>query len=277
MKIKKVAIVIILAVLISWLGWTNFNLETTHQTITSKKLPKDFDGFRIAHVSDLDSKNWGNTLPKKIANQKPDIIVITGDIIDATTPNLKVVERFLKNTKNIAPIYYVTGNNEATYKDLDKLTKILNKHNVNIMDNKSMYITHGKSRIKLTGIKDPKFIMPTNLLNKQDEYVLKELIDKVDNEYFNIVLCHRAEQFKQFVFTNTELAFTGHAHGGQIRLPLVGALIAPNQGFLPKYTEGVYHRKNTHMVVSRGLGNTIFPIRVNNMPELVIVTLKTNK
>lgn len=97
----------------------------------------------------------------------------------------------------------------------------------------------------------------------------------MDQDYFSILLSHRPEHFERYVDLEVNLVLTGHAHGGQVRLPFLGGIVAPNQGFFPEYTAGAYQEQNTTMVVSRGLGNSIIPIRINNRPELVIIEFKT--
>lgn len=89
------------------------------------------------------------------------------------------------------------------------------------------------------------------------------------------IISHRPEEFNTYVSENIDLVFTGHAHGGQIRIPFVGGVVAPNQGFFPKYTSGKYVKKNTTMIVSRGIGNSIIPFRINNRPELIVVELRS--
>ncbi len=90
---------------------------------------------------------------------------------------------------------------------------------------------------------------------------------------YTVLLSHRPEQLDVYTANGTDLALCGHAHGGQIRLPFIGGLFAPNQGFFPKYTAGVHQKGRTKMVVSRGLGNSLAPLRINNRPELVVLTL----
>ena len=94
---------------------------------------------------------------------------------------------------------------------------------------------------------------------------------------YTILLSHRPELFDLYVETEMDLVFSGHAHGGQFRLPFVGGLVAPNQGFFPKYDAGQFNEENTTMIVSRGVGNSIIPIRFNNRPEIVLVTLRNMK
>ena len=101
--------------------------------------------------------------------------------------------------------------------------------------------------------------------------ILTELLDEEDG--YTILLSHRPELFEVYAENNIDLIFSGHAHGGQFRIPFVGGLIAPNQGLFPKYDAGIYEEGNTTMVVSRGIGNSIVPFRINNRPEIVLVEL----
>ena len=101
-----------------------------------------------------------------------------------------------------------------------------------------------------------------------------KLASLLEPGYYNVVLCHRPELFNGYVRAQADLVLTGHAHGRQIRLPFIGGLFAPHQGFFPKYTEGIHHQGETDMVISRGLGNSVLPVRINNTPELVVVTLE---
>lgn len=103
--------------------------------------------------------------------------------------------------------------------------------------------------------------------------VLDNLMD--DNDGYTILLSHRPELFTTYTASGVDLVFTGHAHGGQFRIPFVGGLVAPNQGFFPEYDAGLYTAETTNMVVSRGVGNSIIPLRINNRPELIVVTLAT--
>ena len=98
-------------------------------------------------------------------------------------------------------------------------------------------------------------------------------ISDYDKNKYSILLSHRPELFETYVDNNINLVFTGHAHGGQIRIPFIGGIIAPNQGLFPKYTSGIFTKNETNMIVSRGIGNSLFPFRINNNPELVIVEL----
>ena len=127
------------------------------------------------------------------------------------------------------------------------------------------------------GIADPSF--QEDDLFGDSESVARQAIERQQNESdgYTILLSHRPELFDLYVDTGMDLVFSGHAHGGQFRLPFVGGLVAPNQGFFPKFDEGRFTEENTTMIVSRGVGNSIIPIRFNNRPEIVLVTLRNMK
>ena len=261
-----------------FLTWQNNALEITKHKYTNNKLPNDFNGFRILHVSDFHNKNFHGRLINKMKEINPDIIVITGDLIDRRRTNLKVAEEFIKKAINIAPTYYVSGNHEQLSEHYTKLKEILKKYNVTNMDDSYITLNKKGGKIGLTGV-----AAPVQIKNEKDEkfmdndsYIKNILENLSQNSHvdFNILIAHRPEQihvYKEFYF---DLVFSGHAHGGQIRIPFVGGILSPNQGFFPKYSEGIHKEGSTYMVVSRGLGNSLFPFRIFNRPELVVVDLK---
>lgn len=266
-------ILMVIIAFISWVCYTNLNISKTEINIKNEKIPMDFSGFKIVQVSDLHNHNWGDKLTSKIENETPDIIVITGDLVDSSHTNIDVAIDFVKAANKIAPVYYVTGNHEAWLEDYDELENRLVDAGVHIMDDKSELIEKGDSKINIVGIQDPDFVERDTFDGIQESIVMKKLEPLLNDNFYNIVLCHRPELFNAYTEMKVDLAITGHAHGGQFRIPFIGGVIAPNQGFFPKYTEGVYHQDSTDMVVSRGLGNSILPVRINNMPELVVITL----
>ena len=126
------------------------------------------------------------------------------------------------------------------------------------------------------GIEDPSF--QEDYLFGDSESVARQAIENLQNESdgYMILLSHRPELFDLYVETEMDLVFSGHAHGGQFRLPFIGGLVAPNQGFFPKYDAGQFKEENTTMIVSRGVGNSIIPIRINNRPEIIVARLTVN-
>ena len=253
----------------------NTTLEVSTYQIASNKIPNEFNNYKIIQISDFHN-NTSSKLTKKliaeIKNQKPNIIVITGDLIDSTKTNVDIAIDMIKEIIEIAPVYYVTGNHEARTNEYDNLKSQMIELGVKILENEAQEIQLNNSTINILGINDPSFNKERDIL---DSEIVKSNMENIqyNKDNFTILLSHRPEVFKIYVEKNIDLVFTGHAHGGQIRLPFIGGIIAPNQGAFPEYTDGIYREKDTTMVVSRGIGNSIIPFRVNNRPELMIVEL----
>ncbi|WP_304509110.1 metallophosphoesterase [Anaerotignum sp.] len=269
MKFFKTKAICSLLCLTGFLYWQNNGLMLTQKTY-SKNVPKGFDGYKILQVSDLQNKAFGGNqerLLEKIENATPDIIVITGDLIDRNRTNLDTAMTFVEGAVNIAPVYYVSGNHEHQSGYFDELLERFSETDVTVLENGKSIIEKNGDTMEIIGLADKR-------VNPYYSQVLSTLLKGTENGTFHLLLSHRPELFDTYVENNVDLAFTGHAHGGQIRLPFIGGIFAPNQGFFPAYTSGIYEKNNTAMVVSRGLGNSTFPFRIFNRPELVMVTLE---
>lgn len=279
---KKIPILVIAGLALAFIIWTiwgNVTVGVTHYTIKNGRLPEAFQGFKIAMVSDFHNAGFANDnsrLIEMIKKEDPDIIAITGDLVDSSRTDIDTSVRFVSRLSEIAPCYYITGNHESWIGDkLKELEEKLIAVNVIILHNEHVLLERDSERIQLAGIDDPDFI-------DRDTFV-QESIEKMQieetglSEGYTILLSHRPETFKAYVDEKIDLVLAGHAHGGQFRLPFVGGLIAPNQGFFPKYDAGVYRQDSTVMIVSRGIGNSIIPVRIGNRPEIVIVELTGNE
>lgn len=282
MKLKKKRILVILSlilvVLIGWTLWGNTALEVNEYEIVSDRIPQGFDGFRIAQVSDLHNAEFGEgngKLIEQLSQTDPDIIVITGDLIDSRHTDLNIALEFCREIISIAPVYYVSGNHEARVDEYSELKIGLAEAGVIVLETEKLELTSEGESITLIGLKDPSF--RTDYLfgdaASVTQYALGELQNVSDG--FTILFSHRPELFDTYVEAGVDLVFSGHAHGGQFRLPLIGGLVAPNQGFFPKYDAGLFCEGKTTMIVSRGVGNSIIPFRINNPPEIVAVELKS--
>ena len=258
--------------LVIWIAWGNEALELNSHRITSDRLPASFDGFRIAQVSDLHNTEIDEDNEKLLSMLKgatPDIIVITGDMIDCRKTNIEVAMDFAKEAVKIAPCYYISGNHEAYVDEYEEFKSSLTELGVTLLDDAKTEIELSGEKITLIGVGDPSFSWTDNETLINDK--LNELIGEQDG--YTILLSHRPELFEIYVEKDIDLVFTGHAHGGQIRIPFIGGIIAPNQGLFPQYDAGLYTEEETTMVVSRGIGNSLFPFRVNNRPEVVLVVI----
>ncbi len=252
-----------------FLYWQNNGIVVSKYLYKNKKVPKKFDGFKILQISDLQDKMFfknQSSLINKIKTLNADIIVITGDLLNCRHSNFKNAEEFIKKAIKISPVYYVSGNHELVSGLYYQALNMLNKLGVETLENKSVILKIDGDLIKIMGIKDIR-----ENVNYKTE--IKKMIKK-SPDIFNILLTHRPELIDVYADCKVDIAFCGHAHGGQIRLPFIGGLFAPNQGILPKYTKGIHKKGNTSVIISRGLGNSIFPFRIFNRPEVVLVELK---
>lgn len=274
---KKFFLIIIIILSVLYLYCENNNLQISNYSITNNNFPVEFNNYKIVQISDFHntkSKRLAKDLVKEIKNQKPDIIVLTGDLIDANKEHMDISIDFIKEINSTAPIYFVTGNHEASINDYSELKNKLEENNVTILDNESQVIKKKSSEINIIGINDPTM---KHSHYETDENIIEFELDSIDynKDNYTILLSHRPELFEIYVDNDINLVLTGHAHGGQIRIPFIGGLIAPNQGLFPKYTNGKIEQDDTTMIVSRGIGNSILPFRINNRPELVLITLSS--
>ena len=260
-----------------WIYWGNSSIEISEIVIENKSIPKAFDDFKIVQISDLHNAEFGDNqkiLLKKISEEKPDIIVITGDLIDSNHTDIKIAMLLVEGIVELAPVYFVTGNHEAWSQEYESLKNQLIQTGVNILDDEAIIIKYKNSTLQLIGLSDPDFTQSGDFYetNAIINTKLQDMIDK--NSHYKILLSHRPELINIYSQNHIDLVLSGHAHGGQFRLPFIGGLLSPNQGIFPKYTEGKHTIAQTELIISRGLGNSIIPFRINNRPELVTIKLK---
>lgn len=271
------SIAAVLAVaLIIWIVWGNSALELNTYTIERAELPKAFNGYRIAHVSDLHNTEMGEGNEKLLTilrKAEPDMIAITGDLIDSRNTNTEIALCFIQEAVKIAPCYYVTGNHEARVAEYSALKTAMETAGVIVLEDERTEIALGGETITLIGVNDPSF--QVDYLSGDAASVVSGKLAALttENDGFAILLSHRPELFDTYVSSGVDLVLSGHAHGGQFRLPFIGGLVAPNQGLFPAYDSGMYAEGTTNMIVSRGIGNSILPFRINNRPEVILIEL----
>ncbi len=265
------------AVLVMAKGLDN-RLEVSHYAIKLDKIPKEFDGFRIVHLSDFHCDTTAGLIDA-INREHPDAICITGDMTHDTgsyEPFLRLLTELLK----IAPVYMISGNHDVWRKDYNELVIKCKEIGAIFLQNESVIITRDNSDILISGIEDPSSISHDIVVDKINDGIKK--IEKTD--LFSILLFHRANLLDLFSDCGFDLILSGHMHGGQIRIPGVGGVLSPKTNFtqndkiiFPKYFGGEYRIGKTKIIVSRGIGNpTILP-RVYNRPEICSITLKSEK
>lgn len=271
-KFRKIIILVCIIILtIVYLYVENNWIDIENYQLHYSNLPSKFDGFKIVQISDVHlPKNASNieNIIKLTKKQEPDIIIISGDIIDQSA-DLETcgLEELCKGLSEICKVYAVTGNHEFWNDNIESWKSIIQKSGVVFLDNDYRIIEKNGEKIAVMGLKDDE-IYDANIFNNDE---LKSC--------FKILISHRPELYNSYIsqdVMNPDVVFTGHAHGGQIRIPFLGGLVAPDQGFLPQYTTGKYKINDTvNMIVSRGLGNSVIPFRVNNRPSIPVVTLHT--
>lgn len=278
--IAALALAVLAALLLAGNAWANARVWNARVEIRDEKIPAAFDGFVLCQVSDVhnEARGEGNAaLLRALREAAPDLICITGDFLDSRRTDLDFALELAGQLAEIAPAVYVTGNHEARLMDLSALEAGLAARGVRVLRDDWTPLARGGEEIALLGLDDPGFAAG-------EGWTLSEGLDQTQarlsallaqaGDRFSLVLSHRPELLPAYADAGADLVLSGHAHGGQVRLPGIGGLFAPGQGILPRLTSGVYARGETRLVVSRGLGNSSFPLRVFNPPEIVTVTLR---
>lgn len=255
-------------------------IEVTHTEASFENLPDGFDGFKIAHISDLHSESIPGVF-EEIAAQKPDMTVITGDLIHDDERSYQLVLSLLERLKEIAPLYIISGNHDLWNNDFNLFIKKACEKGAVYLDNKRITIEHKGSKIDLFGLRDPYTKATDTIIKNLDKAF--SLLPENEND-FSILLFHRANQFERILDRrHFDLILSGHMHGGQVRIPGIGGMVSPKSGladsyriFFPKYCSGVFKRENTTMIVNRGLGNPMIIPRLFNRPEIGIIELRKN-
>lgn len=264
-KLKTAIISTISLVLLIYIvsGFIN-PLRVTHYSYSSAKIPDGFEDFRIVQISDFHCKEFGDKeskLIEAIKNEKPDLIVITGDSIDDKHP-IDNYRYLLEGIYKIAPVYYVTGNHEydksAPYEEMLELHK---KYRIKSLNDTNAIIARNGDAIMLSGM-DYLPILKGHNLN----------IDYANASIFNMLLFHGTDRFDGIAPYHYDLVLSGHSHGGIIRLPFIGGLITNEGELFPKYDSGVYTSGISTMISSSGLGDAALP-RFHNPRELISITL----
>ena len=253
----------------------NTVVTTAAYDIASERIPAGFDGFRIVQISDL--HNSRNTLMtdamiRQVRELSPDVIFLTGDIIDRGRTDVNAAMNVLEKLNAIAPLYAVTGNHEARTEEYYTLSDRMRKLGVTELNDCSVSIRRGNDEMVILGLNDPRMVRKEDVTEADDTEARLNAIG-FSRDHFSVLLTHRPELLDIYAAAKVDLVFAGHAHGGLIRLPFIGGLYAPHQGFFPEYVNGAYQKGTTTMIVSRGVGNTGHTFRINDEPEIVFATL----
>ncbi|HSJ38023.1 MAG TPA: metallophosphoesterase [Planococcus sp. (in: firmicutes)] len=271
---KKLMIFLVLAAMVWLFLWGNNKwIQTTEYTVSSEGLPAAFDGKKIVQVSDLHNATFGKNqepLIQKVEDAQPDVIFITGDLIDSNRYDLDAALILVDALVEMSDVYFVTGNHEVAINKIDDIKEALVDRGVIFLENETVQWELEGESLQIAGIHDP-LMDPYSL---GEEYTRDAIENAGLTDKFTLLLAHRPEQLAVYAESGIDVVFAGHAHGGQVRIPGIGGIFAPGQGWFPRMTEGVFRKDDTQLVLSRGLGNSGFPLRILNQPEVVSVTLK---
>lgn len=272
-KNKKniIALVLLIIILFLFIWYQNNHIVITFYQYKSSKLSGNDDKFSLVQISDLHNAHFGNNnenLLKRIKSLEADMIVITGDIVDSNHTNIDIAINFVRDIAEKYPVYYVTGNHEywLDESERDELFTGIKDAGAVILNNERISVDAGDKTISLIGLDD----------NSLDDATLSSIMKGCNKDLLTVVLAHEPQYLDKYSNAGVDLVLTGHAHGGQMILPFIGPLIAPDQGFFPKYTAGRFERESTIMYISRGLGNSVIPVRLFNYPEIVCIEIQVD-
>lgn len=278
--LKKIAMVLGVFLFIFWFEIirSNRSFEVKEYELSFDNLPEEFEDFTIVQISDLHSHVFGENnepLIEKIREIKPDIIAVTGDLIDRHDEDFDQEFHLLKVLSAEFPTYYIRGNHEKDRDDasIARWNKMLDQTKVINLNNRTLPINRLGKNIWITGLdEDLKYYFKKS---DRTQLVINDYVGP--GEGFNLLLAHNPLYFEDYIYWGADLTLSGHVHGGMIRLPFVGGVFSPEGRLFPKYDAGPYEQEGSIVLVSKGLGASGIPYRMFNKAELTVVKLKPGK
>ncbi len=250
--------------------WDNNTIGVHKWVYEASSVPTEFDGLRIVQLSDLHGKEFGNgnvLLLRRVSEARPDLIVITGDLIDQES-QYSALGPLMDGLCAIAPVYYVTGNHEWAVRRVPALKELLAAHGVKVLSNEYELWTHGSATLAVAGVDDPN--------GPADQKTGDVLRGEIDAD-FTLLLSHR-DTVEEYAAWGYDLVFCGHGHGGILRIPIIDqGLLSTDRTLFPEYDGGLYVFDGYACCVSRGLGSNTVPFqafRLFNRPDIPVVILK---
>lgn len=277
--IKNIIGILTLSLVGGAILFNNKSIKISRHKIKNNKIPKEFNNFKIVHLSDFHSNSFGKDnlkLIEKINSENPNIIVMTGDMVNKYDTNFYRFLNLVEFLSKIYKIYYIIGNHEKglSKNNMNVIIRKLEEFGVTILNNEKVTIKQNQYKINIYGIDLPMqyYRKEKNSIFNVEKFI-NRYMKKYREEEFNILLVHNPLYFDAYSKYNVDLTLSGHVHGGMIRLPFIGALLSPERRFFPKYNSGLYEINNKKLIVSRGLGQSKLGIRILNVPEIVSITL----
>lgn len=274
-KIRRLlALLALFALAAGFVCWQNFTLQVEPVELFFESLPPQFDGLRVAELSDLHGRSFGKNnvrLLRTLQKARPDMICICGDLFDEKT-DLTMLEPLLTGLTDIAPVYYVTGNHEWQVKNLREILQKMRAWGVTVLENEGRVLSRGGAEMVVAGVHDP--CGPYDM--KTPAALVRELRSVQGNDFI-LMLSHRNDELAMWSQLGVQLVLSGHCHGGVVRLPFVGGVFGTRRELFPEYDAGVYRQDGTTLFVSRGLGYTNVHFRLFNRPHVPIMILRSGK
>lgn len=248
-------------------GWERNVPEVVHLAVQMPDLPKPFIGTRVVHFSDLHVGHYcGSADVKRVADlirrEKPDLICFTGDLVEESAKGLSSIALVLGELQAPLGKYAVLGNHDYRAREQQQVSKAWTSAGFEVLQNRHVRLNKMDSSIFIAGIDDALYGVPD----------LAMALEGIVEGQTVILLSHEADIADQAAAYPVRLQLSGHSHGGQVRLPFLGAILTPKLG--EKYVQGL-HRVSSRLQVytTRGIGTTILPIRFLCRPELTVLTL----
>ena len=274
-KIRRLlALLALFALAAGFVYWQNFTLQVETVELFFESLPPQFDGLRVAELSDLHGRSFGKNnvrLLRTLQKARPDMICICGDLFDEKT-DLTMLEPLLTGLTDIAPVYYVTGNHEWQVKNLREILQKMRAWGVTVLENEERVLSRGGAEMVVAGVHDP--CGPYDM--KTPAALVRELRSAQGNDFI-LMLSHRNDELTMWSQLGVQLVLSGHCHGGVVRLPFMGGVFGTRRELFPEYDAGVYRQDGTTLFVSRGLGYTNVHFRLFNRPHVPIMILRSGK
>lgn len=274
MRRRKTAVLLVLTALLAagFLLWGNCSLQTTETALVSPALPPAFDGLRIVELADLHGRVFGRGSRRLLAavrRAEPDLICIDGDLFDEHT-DLAMLPPLLRGLCAIAPVYYVTGNQEWRVPGLRGILAQMRACGVTVLQDDWRVLRRGEDALIVAGTDDP--CGPAE--RKTPAELIADIRAEAGEAAFLLLLAHRNDQLPQWSALGVQAVLAGHCHGGVVRLPFVGGLFGTDRRLFPAWDAGLYRQGETALYVSRGLGYTNVHFRLFNRPEVAVIVLR---
>ena len=271
---------LIAVIIIVVINYYNRHLIITNYKINDPRWPAALNSWRLVQLSDIHNQATegpgNNQIISSVQKLQPDIITITGDLFDGDRTNIPNNLQLVKELTSIAPVYMVLGNHEFANDDYIKLIQLVEEAGAQVMRNELVTINDPGAPITIIGLDDPAAWGWPLSYKAQEQLTAKTLNKIMALPEFNstsprLILAHRPELWPQYLLADPLVILSGHTHGGQIRLPLIGAIYVPNQPLLAQYDEGIFTKANSYLIISRGLGNSFINCRFDNYPQIVTI------